>query len=578
MNWKSTYELWVNHNDIDGELKAQLQQMNGNDQLIEECFYKNLEFGTGGMRGEIGPGTNRMNVYTIRKAAEGLAEYIKAHGEKAMERGVAIAYDNRFMSQEFALESALTLGKHGIKSYLFKQLRPTPELSFAVRYLQAFSGIVITASHNPPEYNGFKVYGDDGAQLTPDAAQFLVDKVNEVENELLIEVAEKQSLLATGQLVMVEEEIDEAYVEKLKTVVVNHELVSKYGNDVKIVFTPLHGTATLPVQRSFEAVGFSNFHIVEEQAVPDRKFSTVASPNPEEHAAFEMAIKYGERLGADVLIATDPDADRVGVAVKDDQGQYVVLTGNQTGALMVEYILSQQKKAGILPENGVVIKTIVTSELGRVIANAYGLSAIDTLTGFKFIGEKIREFEDSGENTFLFGYEESYGFLIKDFARDKDAIQAVLLAAELAAYYKSQNKTMYQGLLELFEKYGFYLEGLQSITLKGKTGIEKMNQMITSFRENPPQEFAGLKVVAVEDYLTKQRKDLNLETVEDILLPKSNVLKYILEGNSWICVRPSGTEPKIKFYFGTTSNSLKNSEENIANLKASVMEKLNITN
>jgi phosphoglucomutase len=574
MDWKSTFETWVNYENLDSELKGQLKEMVGNDHLIEESFYKNLEFGTGGMRGEIGPGTNRMNVYTIRKAAEGLAQYIKEHGEKAMEKGVAIAYDNRFMSQEFALESALTLGKHGIKAYLFKHLRPTPELSFAVRYLQAFSGIVITASHNPPEYNGFKVYGEDGAQLTPNAAQLLVDKVNEVENELLIEVADHETMLASGQLVMIEEEVDNAYVEKLKTVVVNKEVVEKYGNEVKIVFTPLHGTATLPVERGFEAVGFKNFHIVKEQAVVDPKFSTVASPNPEEPAAFEMAIKYGENLDADVLIATDPDADRVGIAVKDDHGQYVVLTGNQTGALMTEYLLSQQQAAGTLPENGVIIKTIVTSELGRVIANAYGLSALDTLTGFKFIGEKIKEYEKTGEKTFLFGYEESYGYLVKDFARDKDAIQAVLLAAELAAFYKSENKTIYQGLMELFEKYGFYLEGLQSITLKGKTGIEKMNEMITSFREHPPKEFAGMKVVAIEDYLKQKRMNIDGGVVEEISLPKSNVLKFILEGNSWICVRPSGTEPKIKFYFGTTSTSLEQSQNQLSELKKSVMEKI----
>jgi phosphoglucomutase len=576
MDWKRTYETWVNYENLDSELKDQLKQMVGNDHLIEESFYKNLEFGTGGMRGEIGPGTNRMNVYTIRKAAEGLAQYIKEHGEIAMGKGVAIAYDNRFMSQEFALESALTLGKHGIKTYLFKQLRPTPELSFAVRYLQAFSGIVITASHNPPEYNGFKVYGEDGAQLTPNAAQLLVDKVNEVENELLIDVADHETMLASGRLVMIEEEVDNAYVEKLKTVVVNKEVVENYGNEVKIVFTPLHGTATLPVERAFEAVGFKNFHIIKEQAVPDPNFSTVASPNPEEHAAFEMAIKYGEKLDADVLIATDPDADRVGVAVKNDKGQYVVLTGNQTGALMAEYLLSQKQATGTLPENGVIIKTIVTSELGRVIANAYGLSAIDTLTGFKFIGEKIKEFEATGENTFLFGYEESYGYLVKDFARDKDAIQAVLLAAELTAFYKSQNKTMYEGLIELFDKYGYYLEGLHSLTLKGKTGIEKMNQMIAGFRENSPKEFAGLKVIAVEDYLTRERTIVKDGVIEEIALPKSNVLKFILEGNSWICVRPSGTEPKIKFYFGTTSTSLEASKKQLEELKASIMGKIEI--
>lgn len=578
MSWKSTYEVWVNHEGLDSELKEQLEQMSGNDQLIEDCFYKDLEFGTGGMRGEIGVGTNRMNVYTIRKAAEGLAQYIISNGATAMEKGVAIAYDNRFKSKEFALESALTLGKHGIKTYLFKNLRPTPELSFAVRTLQAFSGIVITASHNPPEYNGFKVYGDDGAQLTPDAAIELVQKVNEVENELLVEIANKEELIDSGLLVMIEEEIDNEYVEKLKTVVVNEELVQKHGQDVKIVFTPLHGTATLPVQRAFEAVGFTNYEIIEEQAIPDPKFSTVKSPNPEEHAAFEMAIQYGEKSNADVLIATDPDADRVGVAVKNPDGQYVVLTGNQTGALMLEYLLSQKQSQGVLPENGIVIKTIVTSELGRVIANHYNLSALDTLTGFKFIGEKIKEYEVTKEHTFLFGYEESYGYLVKDFARDKDAIQAVLLAAELAAFYKSQNKTMYEGLIEVFEKYGYYLEGLHSITLKGKTGIEKMNTIISSLRENPPRDFAGMKVVFVEDYLTKKRTKVESGSVEDIDLPKSNVLKYILEGDSWVCVRPSGTEPKIKFYMGTTSSSLEQSKNQLEELKTALLDQVQLVN
>lgn len=574
MDWKNAYERWMNNVDLDSELKKQLQQMAGNDQLLEECFYKNLEFGTGGMRGEIGPGTNRMNIYTIRKAAEGLAQYIKENGTVAIEKGVVIAYDNRFKSQEFALESALTLGKHGIKTYLFKNLRPTPELSFAVRHLQAFSGIVITASHNPPEYNGFKVYGEDGAQLTPDAAETLVTKVNEIENELMIEIADEETLISTDRLVMIEEEIDTAYVEKLKTVVVNYDLVKKYGNDVKIVFTPLHGTATLPVQRSLEAVGFNNFHIIEEQAIPDPNFSTVASPNPEEHAAFEMAIQYGEKLNADVLIATDPDGDRVGVAVKDNNGKYIVLTGNQTGALMLEYLLSQKKSQGKLPKNGAVVKTIVTSELGRVIANAYDLTAIDTLTGFKFIGEKINEFEASGDHTFLFGYEESYGYLVKDFARDKDAIQAVILVSEIAAYYKSENKTVYQGLIELFEKYGYYLEDLHSITLKGKTGIEKMQEIINGLRENPPKEFSGIKVRIVEDYLTKKRIYTDTGAIEEIFLPKSNVLKYLLEDNSWLCVRPSGTEPKIKFYIGTTSDALEKSQNQLEILKASLMDKI----
>lgn len=574
MDWKQQFNRWIESADLDLELKEQLLEMNEDEQLKEECFYKNLEFGTGGMRGELGPGTNRMNVYTIRKAAEGLARYIESFGEVAKEKGVVIAYDNRHKSERFALESALTLGNHGIKTYVFKQLRPTPELSFAVRELEAFSGIVITASHNPPEYNGFKVYGEDGAQLTPGPAKELVNRVNEVENELDIKVANKDELISNNLLVMIQEDIDTAYVEKLKSVIVNEEVVENFGSDVKIVFTPLHGTATVPAQEALKTVGFTNVHIVEEQAVPDPNFSTVASPNPEEHAAFELAIEYGKKLDADVLIATDPDADRVGLAVKDETGEYVVLTGNQTGALMLEYILGQKQAKGTLPNNGAVIKTIVTSELGKVIAKEYGCTSLDTLTGFKFIGEKIKEFEQTGEKTFLFGYEESYGYLIKDFARDKDAIQAVVLAAELAAFYKSKGQTLYQGLINVFEKYGFYLEGLQSITLKGKSGIETMNKIISSFRENPPLEVAGMKVNVIEDYQTQQRVFIEEDRSEEIMLPTSNVLKYRLDADSWVCLRPSGTEPKIKFYFGTTSNSLEQSQQLLEALKNDLMAKV----
>ena len=576
MIYKQKYEQWSNFEEMDQELAVQLEEMKGNESVIEDCFYKNLEFGTGGMRGEIGPGTNRMNIYTIRKAAEGLARYIASKGEEAINRGVVIAYDNRHKSQLFAIQSALTLGKHGIKTYVFKHLRPTPELSFAVRYLNAFSGIVITASHNPPEYNGFKVYGEDGAQLTPAPAQELISRVNEIENELEIEVASEKDIIENKLLVMIEEEIDAAYIEKLKTVIVDEALVKEWGCDVKIVFTPLHGTATLPVREGLKEVGFTNVHFVAEQTVADPDFSTVSSPNPEENAAFQMAIQYGEKLDADVLIATDPDADRVGIAVKNSEGKYVVLTGNQTGALMLEYILSQKQAQGTLPSNGTVIKTIVTSELGRTIASNYGLTTIDTLTGFKFIGEKIKEFEQTGSNTFLFGYEESYGYLIKDFARDKDAIQAVILAAELAAYYKAQQKTMYEGLIELFEKYGFYLETLVSMTLKGKTGIEKMNEIISSLRNNPPKTVGEISVKVVEDYLTMTKMDLATNEQSNINLPKSNVLKYVLEDGSWLCVRPSGTEPKIKFYIGVNDKDMDSSKAKINLLKEDFMSKVNV--
>uniref|UniRef100_UPI002609163E phospho-sugar mutase n=1 Tax=uncultured Anoxybacillus sp. TaxID=263860 RepID=UPI002609163E len=459
MTWKATVEKWISYPHLDEELKQQLLQ--ANEKLLEDSFYKNLEFGTGGMRGEIGPGTNRMNIYTIRKAAEGLARYIVEQGEEAKARGIVIAYDSRHKSSEFALEVAKTVGKHRIKAYLFKGLRPTPGLSFAVRYLGAVAGVVITASHNPPEYNGFKVYGEDGGQITPVIADALIQYVNCVEDELSIQVATEQELLEKGLLMYIGEEVDQAYIERLKTIQLNPEVVASVAKDLKIVFSPLHGTAYALVRKGLESFGFQNVTIVEEQAIPDPNFSTVASPNPEEHAAFELAIQYGKAIDADMLMATDPDADRLGVAVKNQDGEYVVLTGNQMGALMLEYLLSQKKEKGMLQENGVVVKTIVTSDIGRAIAENYGLKTINTLTGFKFIGEKIREFEQTKAYTFQFGYEESYGYLIGDFVRDKDAVQSAVFAAEVAAYYKAQGKTLYDGLMEIFEKYGYYKESLR---------------------------------------------------------------------------------------------------------------------
>lgn len=573
MNWQNTYEKWINSPTLDKELKLKLEEMKGNDVLLEDCFYKNLEFGTGGMRGEIGPGTNRMNLYTIRKASEGLAKFISQFGEEAKKRGVVIAYDSRHKSPEFALESALTLGKHGIKTYIFDELRPTPELSFAVRYLKAEAGIVITASHNPPEYNGYKVYGNDGGQLPPAAANEVIEQVNSVENELEITVANEQDLLNNGLLQYIGEEVDQAYTEKLKTIVVNPELIAEQA-DLKIVFSPLHGTANKPVRKGLDAIGFQNVTVVKEQELPDANFSTVKSPNPEEHAAFELAIKYGTEIDADVLIATDPDADRVGVAVKDLSGEYKVLTGNQTGALMLDYILSQRKANGTLPNNGVVLKTIVTSEIGRAVAQAYDIDTVDTLTGFKFIGEKIKEYEESGKYRFLFGYEESYGYLIGDFVRDKDAVQACLMAAEVAAYYKSKGKTLYQGLLEVFDKYGYYLEDLHSLTLKGKAGAEQIQEILQSFRRQPPTEIASSVVELIEDYQASERKYAGGAEYEQINLPKSNVLKYKLADGSWFCIRPSGTEPKVKFYFGVRGESLADSTGKLNALKSDVLNKI----
>ncbi|MGY4110891.1 phospho-sugar mutase [Aeribacillus sp. SP014] len=571
--WKENYQRWISKEDIDQELKQQLLEKADNELELEDCFYKSLEFGTGGMRGEIGPGTNRMNIYTIRKASEGLARYIESFGEEAKRRGVVIAYDSRHKSPQFAMEAAKTIATHGIQTYVFDELRPTPELSFAVRFLNAFSGVVITASHNPPEYNGFKVYGEDGGQIPPKIADEIIKKVNEVENELEVAVENEDILKQKGLIKIIGAEIDEAYNEKIKTISLNPNLAKEV--DVKVVFTPLHGTANKPVRRALQSLGYQNVTVVKEQELPDPNFSTVASPNPEEHAAFELAIREGKRIDADILIGTDPDADRLGVAVKNDKGEYIVLTGNQTGAILLNYILSEKKKKGLLPENGVVLKTIVTSEIGRAIAEEYGLKTIDTLTGFKFIGEKIKEFEQTKQYKFQFGYEESYGYLIGDFARDKDAVQAAVLAVEVCAFYKKKGLTLYDGLMEIFNRYGYYREGLKSLTLKGKDGAEQIKRILESFRQNPLAEIAGKTVTIIEDYLTSERTLLQSNKKETIDLPKSNVLKYFLEDGSWFCLRPSGTEPKVKFYFAVQADSLNNSEKALEELINAVMEKVN---
>lgn len=574
MSWKEVVQKWLDEENLDPVLKEQLERMKADEKALENAFYKDLEFGTAGMRGEIGPGTNRMNIYTVRKASEGLARYLLSKDEENARRGVVISYDSRHMSPEFALETAKTIGKHGIKAYLFKELRPTPELSFAVRHLKAAAGVMITASHNPPEYNGYKVYGDDGCQLPPKPADELITYVNGVEDELHIPVAEEEELLNNGLLQYIGEEIDEAYLNHVEKIRLNKDVIEKVADDFNIVFTPLHGTANLLVQKGLERFGFKNVTVVEEQAQPDPEFSTVKSPNPEEHAAFELAIQYGKKVDADILLATDPDADRLGVAVKNDDGEYQVLTGNQTGALMLHYLLSQKKEKGLLPENGVVLKTIVTSELGRAIAESFGVTTVDVLTGFKFIGEKIKQYNETGQYTFQFGYEESYGYLISDFVRDKDAVQAALLAAEAAAYYKARGKNLYDGLMDIFEKYGYYRETIESLTLKGKDGAEQIATILESFRTNPPEEIAGIPVIASEDYLTGVRKDYRSGELSPISLPKSNVLKYFLEDGSWLCVRPSGTEPKCKFYFAVKGSGLEESGQLLKHLQQAVMEKV----
>ena len=562
MEWKSFYTAWAGYQNLNGELRVLLEEMQRDEAKLEDAFYKNLEFGTGGMRGEIGAGTNRMNLYTVRKATVGLAQYISSFGEEAKSRGTVIAYDSRHKSPEFALEAARTLATFGVKAYLFDELRPTPELSFAVRELNAFAGIVITASHNPPEYNGYKVYGPDGAQLPPKAADQVIQYVDAIENELDIRIKEVEALKEMGLIEIIGEELDIAYNRQLLTVPENPQLAEEM--DVSLVFTPLHGTANKSVRRALKDLGYHNVHVVKEQELPDPDFSTVKSPNPEEPAAFEMAIELGNQVDADLLIATDPDADRLGIAVKNEADQYVVLTGNQTGALFLDYLLSQQKEKGTIPQNGVVLKTIVTSEIGRAIAKSYGLETVDVLTGFKFIAEKINEYQKTGDHSFVFGYEESYGYLIKDFARDKDAIQAAVLAVEVCAYYKKQGLTLYQGLMNVFEKYGFYLEGLRSLTLKGMEGAKQIQGILDRFRENPPTQIGGIPVVIAEDYQNGKKYDLRTTVEEAIELPTSNVLKYFLDDGTWVCLRPSGTEPKIKFYFGVQGSSLKESEDKLS--------------
>jgi phosphoglucomutase len=570
LNWKLTYEKWNQFEGLDAELKELLKNIQGDEKSLEDAFYKNLEFGTGGMRGEIGVGTNRMNTYTIRKASEGLARYIESQGDEAKNRGVVIAYDSRHKSPEFAMESAKTLATHGIQTYVFDELKPTPELSFAVRSLHAFSGIVVTASHNPPEYNGYKVYGEDGAQLIPEVADIVIDKVNEVESELEIKVGSEKELKEKGLIKMIGDEIDQSYLEHLLMISEKPQIAKEV--DLKVVFSPLHGTALKMVEKGLSALGYDQVYTVEEQAIPDPEFSTVKSPNPEDKAAFELAIRKGEKHDADILIATDPDADRLGVAVRMGHGEYKLLTGNQTGAILLDYILARKQEKDSLPENGRVFKTIVTSELGRKVAESYGATVEDVLTGFKFIGEKIKNYEQTGEYQFLFGYEESYGYLIGDFARDKDAVQAVLMATEAAAYYKKQGKTLDDALQDLYERFGYYEEGLKSLTLKGKSGAEQIQAILSDFRKNPIKEVAGIEVIAQEDYQSSKRLE-NLEE-SDLLLPKSNVLKYFLKDGSWICLRPSGTEPKVKFYFSVIGETAEDSHKKLEKLQESIMMKV----
>lgn len=561
----NVYEKWVNEPSLQEELKADLDKILENEKEIEDRFYQYLSFGTGGMRGLIGAGTNRMNVYTIRRVAEGLAQQIIASGEEAMKRGVVIAYDTRHYSYEFALETAKIVGKHGIRAYVFKESRPTPELSFALRHLGAYAGVVITASHNPAEYNGFKVYGEDGGQLPPDAAEGIVRHMAAIEDLFALKVATKEVLEEQGTLKFILEEIDAAYQESLLTLRENLEVITEQAKDFSIIFTPIHGSGLVPVVEGLKNFGFKDVQVVPEQAVQDSRFPTVPYPNPEERDTFELAIKLGQENGADLLLATDPDADRLGVAVRTKDGAYELLTGNQLGALLLNYLLLEKKRKGTLPENGVVMKTIVTSEFGLAAAAKFGVPSINTLTGFKFISEKIEEFEKSGEHTFLFGYEESYGYLIGTFVRDKDAVQAALLTAEMAAYYKAQGKSLYEALIELYDELGYYGDGLKSITLQGKDGQEKIAGIMAELRQRPVQSIGGIAVTAIEDYKTGTRL-LADGTTEKLALPEADVIKFLLEDGSWTCVRPSGTEPKCKLYFGVRKESAEEAESTLAAL------------
>jgi phosphoglucomutase len=571
MSWRDTYTKWLNHPTMDEKLKAELDQLSNDDNKSEDAFYQTLEFGTGGMRGEIGAGTNRMNVYTVRKASEGLAKWIESKGEDAKKAGVAIAYDSRRFSPEFAEEAARTIASHEIHVYLFEELHPTPMLSYAVRYYGAYSGIVITASHNPPEYNGYKVYGPDGAQLTPNHADQVIDFVGTVTNELDIMLPSVDELKELGYIHMIGEELDLSYQDQLISLSEKPQIAREV--DVTIVYSPLHGTGNKPLRSILTALGYKNVHIVAEQELPDTEFSTVASPNPEETAAFELAIRDGKQVGADLLIATDPDADRVGVAVWDGQ-DYLLLTGNQTGAILLEYLLSQKKEKQTLPKNGIVYKTIVTSELGRAVAEDYHIPTEDVLTGFKFIGEKIEENKKTNKNEFLFGFEESYGYLIGDFVRDKDGIQAAFMAVEAAAYYKKQGKSLYDVLIDLYDRFGYYREGLSSLTLKGKEGTEKIQSILSHFRAAPLQEVNGNRVIAIEDYQSKKRLTVQTNETKNLALPTSNVIKYFFEDGSWVCLRPSGTEPKVKFYFGVKGESLEDSEVKLEQMQKAFLEKI----
>ncbi|WP_261041462.1 phospho-sugar mutase [Streptococcus mitis] len=567
MSYQENYQKWVDFAELPDYLRQDLENMD--EKTKEDAFYTNLEFGTAGMRGLIGAGTNRINIYVVRQATEGLARLIESKGGNEKERGVAIAYDSRHFSPEFAFESAAVLAKHGIKSYVFESLRPTPELSFAVRHLNCFAGIMVTASHNPAPFNGYKVYGEDGGQMPPHDADALTTYIRAIENPFAVEVADVEAEKASGLIEVIGEAVDVEYLKEVKDVNINPALIEEFGKDMKIVYTPLHGTGEMLARRALAQAGFDSVQVVEAQATADPDFSTVKSPNPESQAAFALAEELGRQVGADVLVATDPDADRVGVEVLQKDGSYLNLSGNQIGAIMAKYILEAHKNAGTLPENAALCKSIVSTDLVTKIAESYGATMFNVLTGFKFIAEKIQEFEEKHNHTYMMGFEESFGYLIKPFVRDKDAIQAVLVVAELAAYYRSRGLTLADGIEEIYKEYGYYAEKTISVTLSGVDGAEQIKAIMAKFRNNAPKEWNATAITVVEDFKAQTATAAD-GTVTNLTTPPSDVLKYTLADGSWIAVRPSGTEPKIKFYIAVVGETNEKSQAKIANIEAEI--------
>ncbi|HEV4244894.1 TPA: phospho-sugar mutase [Streptococcus pneumoniae] len=567
MSYQENYQKWVNFVELPDYLRQDLENMD--EKTKEDAFYTNLEFGTAGMRGLVGAGTNRINIYVVRQATEGLARLIESKGGNEKERGVAIAYDSRHFSPEFAFESAAVLAKHGIKSYVFESLRPTPELSFAVRHLNCFAGIMVTASHNPAPFNGYKVYGEDGGQMPPHDADALTTYIRAIENPFAVEVADVETEKASGLIEVIGEAVDIEYLKEVKDININPALIEEFGKDMKIVYTPLHGTGEMLARRALAQAGFDSVQVVEAQATADPDFSTVTSPNPESQAAFALAEELGRQVGADVLVATDPDADRVGVEVLQKDGSYLNLSGNQIGAIMAKYILEAHKNAGTLPENAALCKSIVSTDLVTKIAESYGATMFNVLTGFKFIAEKIQEFEEKHNHTYMMGFEESFGYLIKPFVRDKDAIQAVLVVAELAAYYRSRGLTLADGIEEIYKEYGYYAEKTISVTLSGVDGAEQIKAIMAKFRNNAPTEWNATAITVVEDFKA-QTATVADGTVTNLTTPPSDVLKYTLADGSWIAVRPSGTEPKIKFYIAVVGETNEELQAKIANIEAEI--------